>query len=45
MELGLDFICKLGIDLRGSYDKRGDSEFYDGEKCVYNSQFYIKFVL
>jgi len=39
------FTDKFGIGLRGSYDKRGDAEFYDGQYYVYNSQFYIKFVL
>ncbi len=36
---------KIGIGLRGSYDARGDSSFYDGNKWVYNSQGFIKFVL
>ena len=36
---------KIGIGLRGSYDARGDADFYDGEKWVYNSQGYIKLKL
>jgi len=46
-EAGIEFHItdKIGIGLRGSYDARGDSDFYDGEKWVYNSQGYLKFVL
>jgi hypothetical protein len=36
---------KIGIGLRASYDKRGDSDFYDGNSWQYNSQGYIKFIL
>ena len=36
---------KIGIGLRGSYDARGDSSFYNGKQWVYNSQGYIKFIL
>jgi hypothetical protein len=36
---------KLAIGLRGSFDKRGDADFYEGKDVVYNSQVYIKFVL
>jgi hypothetical protein len=39
------FTEKFGIGLRGSYDARGDAVFYDGNKWVYNSQVYLKFVL
>jgi hypothetical protein len=34
---------KLGIGLRGSYDKRGDADFYDGQNMVWNTQCYLKF--
>ena len=36
---------KIGIGLRGSYDRRSDADFYDGQDYVYNSQGYIKFIL
>lgn len=36
---------KLGIGLRVSYDARGDSDFYDKKDWVFNSQFYLKFIL
>ena len=36
---------KIGIGLRSSYDKRGDSDFYEGNLWQYNSQCYLKFVL
>jgi len=39
------FTEKFGIGLRGSYDARGDSDFYDGKPWCYNSQFYLKFIL
>jgi len=39
------FTEKIGIGLRGSYDARGDADFYDGQKWRYNSQMYLKFVL
>lgn len=35
----------IGIGLRGSYDARSDADFYGGDKWVYNSQGYIKFIL
>jgi hypothetical protein len=46
-EAGFSFYItdKISLGLRGSYDLRGDSDFYDGEKWVYNSQGYIKFIL
>ena len=46
-EAGIEYHItdKIGIGFRGSYDARGDADFYDGEKWVYNSQGYIKFVL
>ncbi len=36
---------KIGIGLRGSYDKRGDANFYDGKGEVWNTQGYLKFKL
>ena len=36
---------KIGIGLRASYDARGDADFYEGKKWVYNSQGYLKFIL
>jgi len=36
---------KFGIGLRGSYDMRGDANFYDGQDMVWNSQGYLKFKL
>jgi len=36
---------KFSIGLRGSYDARGDADFYDGQSWVFNSQGYLKFVL
>jgi hypothetical protein len=36
---------KIGFGIRASYDRRGDSVFYDGNQWVYNSQGYIKFTL
>lgn len=46
-EAGIEYHLtdKLGFGLRGSYDARGDADFYDGDKWRYNSQGYIKFVL
>jgi hypothetical protein len=46
-EAGLDFPLteKIRFGFRGSYDARGDADFYDGEKWVYNSQAFIKFIL
>lgn len=35
----------IGLGVRGSYDKRGDAVFYDGNSWQYNSQCYLKFVL
>jgi hypothetical protein len=47
VEAGVEYHItdKIGIGLRGSYDARGDSSFYDGEKWVYSSQGFIKFTL
>jgi len=47
VEAGVEYHItdKIGIGLRGSFDARGDADFYDGQKCVYNSQMYLKFVL
>ena len=39
------FTEKFGIGLRGSFDSRADSDFYDGGDWVYNSQMYLKFIL
>ncbi len=39
------FTDKFGIGLRGSYDSRGDADFYDGQSWVWNSQGYLKFIL
>jgi hypothetical protein len=36
---------KFGIGMRGSYDKRGDADFYDGQDMVWNTQVYLKFIL
>lgn len=36
---------KFGIGLRGSWDKRGDANFYDGQDMVWNTQCYLKFKL
>jgi hypothetical protein len=36
---------KISLGLRGSYDKRGDADFYEGKDMVWNSQGYIKFGL
>jgi len=46
-EAGIEFNItdKIGLGLRGSYDARGDSDFYGGNKWIYNSQGYIKFIL
>ena len=35
----------LALGLRCSYDKRGDSDFYEGKQWQYNSQGYIKLIL
>lgn len=46
-EAGIDFYITetISLGIRGSYDARGDSNFYDGESWVYNSQGIIKFKL
>lgn len=46
-EAGLEYHIteKIGLGLRGSYDARGDADYYDGQKWVYNSQGYLKLVL
>ncbi len=46
-EAGIEYHIteKIGIGLRGSYDARGDADFYDGDKWRYNSQGYVKFIL
>jgi hypothetical protein len=31
----------LRIGVRGSYDSRGDSNFYEGKSCVWNTQGYL----
>jgi len=47
IEAGIEYHIsdKIGVGLRGSYDKKGDADFYDGEQWVYNSQVYLKFKL
>lgn len=44
LELGIDFYIteNISFGFRGSYDCRGDSDFYDGNKWVYNSQGVLK---
>lgn len=47
LEAGFEYHLtdNIAIGIRGSYDSRGDSDFYDGQKWVYNSQGIITFKL
>lgn len=47
VEAGIEYHItdNIGLGIRGSYDARGDSDFYDGDKWVYNSQGYLKIIL
>jgi hypothetical protein len=46
-EAGIEFVITdtFRWGLRGSYDCRSDSDFYGGDKWVYNSQGYLKIIL
>jgi hypothetical protein len=47
IETGIEYnvFKEISIGFRASYDKRGDSDFYEGKPWVYNSQAYLKFIL